>query len=179
MPHFITRSICLLLAAVFALSGVGKLLNADGAVQLAGLVAEQVGFVRGGAHSSLRVVVQMLSVAELVLAGLLVWSAAHGTRVWVLLTTVAMLGGFSALLAALMLGGVQVVSCGCSGVFDTLWGGGLSIEAALMRNLVLMALAFAAWMLTTTNEHTTNNEHEREDKHEDEKKQLSVNVLGH
>lgn len=157
----------LLLAAVFAVSGVGKLLNADGAVQLLDIVVDHVGWGRGEiSNSTLAVVVHIVSAAEIALAALLTFASARWLS-FVLVVTLVLLGVFSALLAALLWGGVQLASCGCSGAFDVLWGGGMRVEMALLRNLVLVALALVAWMLTTKTKINP-----------EQQKQLTDNLLG-
>jgi hypothetical protein len=123
-----------LLALLFAVSGVGKLIDGQSAVHLTQtILSGTVG--PAGAHG----IVVAVSGGEVVLSGLLIW----GRRLrWTLGVSFGLVAGFTVGLATL-LGGEGVTSCGCFGAF----GLGLSLEATLLRNLGVLALVLVGFLL--------------------------------
>lgn len=127
-----------LLALLFAGSGVGKLVDAQDAVHLTRTI---LGGAVGPVEAEVLVVV--ISGAEVVLSGLLVvgwWLQ------WIFGLSFGLVAGFTLGLATL-LGGEGVATCGCFGAF----GLGLSLEATLLRNLVVLALALVGFLLADFN----------------------------
>lgn len=123
-----------LLALLFAVSGVGKLIDGQSAVHLTQTIL-------GGAVGSTEAhsLVVAVSGAEVVLSGLLIW----GRRLrWTLGTSFGLISGFTVGLATL-LGGEGVTTCGCFGAFRL----GLSLETTILRNLGVLALALAGFLL--------------------------------
>jgi hypothetical protein len=123
-----------LLALLFAASGVGKLVDAQDAVHLTRTI---LGGVVGPAEA--QVLVVAISGAEVALSGLLVggwWLQ------WIFGLSFGLVAGFTLGLATL-LGGEGVATCGCFGAF----GLGLSLEATLLRNLVVLALILVGFLL--------------------------------
>ena len=123
-----------LLALLFAVSGVGKLIDDQSAVHLTQtILSGAVG--PAGAHG----IVVAVSGAEAVLSGLLIW----GRRLrWTLGVSFGLVAGFTMGLATL-LGGERVTTCGCFGAFSL----GLSLEATLLRNLGVLALVLVGFLL--------------------------------
>jgi hypothetical protein len=122
------------LALLFAASGVGKLVDAQDAVHLTRTI---LGGVVGPAEA--QVLVVAISGAEVALSGLLVggwWLQ------WIFGLSFGLVAGFTLGLATL-LGGEGVATCGCFGAF----GLGLSLEATLLRNLVVLALILVGFLL--------------------------------
>jgi hypothetical protein len=114
------------LALLFAGSGVGKFIDAQNAVHLTRTI---LGGAVGPAEA--QVLVVAISGAEVVLSGLLVsgWWLRGALGL-----SFVLVAGFTLGLATL-LGGEDVATCGCFGAF----GLGLSLEATLLRNLVVLA----------------------------------------
>lgn len=123
-----------LLAFLFAVSGVGKLIDGQSAAHLTrSILGGAVG--PAGADG----IVVAVSGAEVVLSGLLIW----GRRLrWALGISFCLVAGFTVGLATL-LGGEGVTSCGCFGAFSL----GLSLEATILRNLGVLALALVGFLL--------------------------------
>lgn len=123
-----------LLALLFAVSGVGKLIDGQSAVHLTQtILSGTVGPT--GAHG----IVVAVSGAEVVLSGLLIW----GRRLrWTLGGSFGLVAGFTVGLATL-LGGEGVAPCGCFGAFSL----GLTLEATILRNLGVLALVLAVFLL--------------------------------
>lgn len=123
-----------LLALLFAVSGVGKLIDGQSAVHLTRSILDgAVG--PAGAHG----LVVAVSGAEVVLSGLLIW----GRRLrWALGVSFGIVAGFTVGLATL-LGGEGVAPCGCFGAFSL----GLSLEATILRNLGVLALVLVGYLL--------------------------------
>jgi hypothetical protein len=123
-----------LLALLFAGSGVGKFVDPQNAVHLTRTI---LGGAIGTAEA--QVLVVAVSGAEVALSGLLVSG-------WWLRETLGLsfvlIAGFTLGLATL-LGGKGVATCGCFGAF----GLGLSLEATLLRNLVVLALVLTGMLL--------------------------------
>lgn len=128
-----------LLALLFAVSGVGKLIDGQSAVHLTQAI---LGGVVGPTEAHGTVVA--VSGAEVVLSGLLIW----GRRLrWALGGSFGLVAGFTVGLATL-LGGEGVTTCGCFGVFSL----ELSLEATLLRNLGALALVLVGYLLVDTSD---------------------------
>lgn len=124
-----------LLILLFAASGIGKLLDGQSAALLVERVFEGSPTIAAWSEA----VVVLVSGGELVLAGALAWGQRLEETLWVAL---GVIGGFTAVLATL-LGRTSPASCGCFGAF----GLGLSVEATILRNLVLLALTLGGILL--------------------------------
>lgn len=84
-------------------------------------------------------IVITVSVVEIAIGFLIVTKRYLQTT---LRATSLMIFGFTALLTTILFDSTRTISsCGCSGVFDV----GMSVEMALLRNLVMLGLL--AWML--------------------------------
>lgn len=126
------------LALVFGVSGVGKLIDGRGAAHLVELIFEGLPVMIGWSKE----IVIVVSGAELLLAGVLIL----GWRLsWALGGSFGIVAGFTAALFTL-LGGTKVASCGCFGAF----GVGLSLEATILRNFVLIGLILLGFLLADT-----------------------------
>ena len=153
-PKYLRNSLLairIILGIVFLLSGIGKLINASDARYLVELLATQYYWLIEYSNF----IVMTTSIAEVVLAVLLLWgkylrSALTGVLI--------LLAGFSAVLSYFYLQGMSVESCGCFGAFGFASG----IEFTLIRNIVLMLLAVAAFLLIAKSGKQTQNEPARE-----------------
>jgi len=125
-----------ILALVFIVSGVGKLIDGQTAVHVTETI---LGNMIG--QTSAYVLVVFVSLAEVGLAGLLIW----GRKVpWTLFASVGMVAVFTIGLGSL-LGRDGVTSCGCFGAF----GVGGSVEETILRNLILIALMLLGIILSS------------------------------
>ena len=123
-----------LLALLFAVSGLGKLIDGQSAAHLTRTILN--GTVGPAEAHGLVVAV---SGTEVVLSGLL---ALGWWPRWIFGISFGLVAGFTMGLATL-LGGAGVASCGCFGAFSL----GLSLEATLLRNLGVLALALVGFLL--------------------------------
>jgi len=123
-----------LLALLFAVSGLGKLIDGQSAAHLTRTILD--GTVGPAEAHGLVVAV---SGTEVVLSGLL---ALGWWPRWIFGISFGLVAGFTMGLATL-LGGAGVASCGCFGAFSL----GLSLEATLLRNLGVLALALVGFLL--------------------------------
>ncbi len=139
----------LALGGVLLFSGVGKLLDPSTAQNFVETVAREVEVLSVFTALPLLRVVQGFAVLELVIAALLVVGIQARQAFLALLSIVVL---FTIALGALYLRGEQVPTCGCFGAF----GGEMTLEVALLRNLVLMALILAGLVLTTHTKKTKN-----------------------
>jgi len=127
------------LALVFFVSGVGKLIDPTDAGSLVEVVMGSTSILTDYATP----IVIAVSVAELALAIWLVW----GRRLsGALLACLAMVGVFTVVIGSLVVGGQSVSTCGCFGAF----GLGLSAEATFLRNLGLLAVILTGLLLADT-----------------------------
>ena len=142
-PGLIPYLLRCLLAAVLALSGLGKLLDASAAIKVFELVTEQ----NSGLASLAPWAIAALSLAELALAAWLLTprrprlalSVLSGVWVFFILT-----------LVSLPLRGIEVPACGC---FGALLPDG-SPAVAIVRNFGLLALTLAAHLFTEPSSRT-------------------------
>jgi uncharacterized membrane protein YphA (DoxX/SURF4 family) len=124
------------IGGILLVSGVGKVLDATSTIELT-----RYAFTHFGATSPANPheIVIAVSVLEIVLGTLLL------TKKYLHITlraTSLILLGFTALLTFILFDSTTTISsCGCSGAFDV----GMSVEMALVRNLVMMGLL--GWML--------------------------------
>lgn len=136
--NYITTGIRFLLGGIFLLSGIGKLMDGSDALYLVELLAtEYYWLIEYGTP-----IVMTTSIIELTLAGFLFWGKKLNLT---LLASALLLLSFSSVLLYFYIQGQSVASCGCFGAFG--FGGGL--EATLLRNVVLLVLVAAAFLLDT------------------------------
>lgn len=129
-------TIRILLALVFLLSGIGKLIDGSDARYLVELLATEFYWLIEYTFP----IVLSISLVELVLAAFLLW----GRKLkWVLWASLVMVLGFSAVLGYFYLQGMSVASCGCFGAF----GFSSGLEFTLVRNAVLTILIITGLIL--------------------------------
>lgn len=127
-----------ILILLFVLSGTGKLIDGQNAAHLIELVFEGAPRISGRSGP----LVVLVSGAELVLAGALIWARHLSLALW---SSFGVIASFTVALATL-LKGADVASCGCFGIF----GLPLSLKATILRNLVLLALILTGILLVGT-----------------------------
>ncbi len=132
-------AIRLILGLVFLISGIGKLIDSGyvnyALVRL--LSAEFYWIIEWAA-----VIVITISIIELIIAGFLFWGKKLS---WALSAALLLLLIFSGVMGYFYWQGMNVQSCGCFGAFGI--GGGLAFS--LLKNLVLIVLAIAGFILQT------------------------------
>lgn len=126
----------IVLGVIRLASGVGKLIDASAAVNFLKYLLTTMNKPLPVAPETLMLT---LSVLEIVLSVLFLTGRLLKPAMFLLNV---LLGGFTVILAS-SVGDNNVPTCGCSGVFDF----GMPVEAALVRNIVLMILVAAAWQL--------------------------------
>lgn len=131
-------TIRIILGLLFLVSGVGKLINGADARYLVELLATEFYWLIEYA----RPIVITTSIFELVLAVFLLWGR---YLKWALSGTLVMLIGFSSVLGYFYFQGMSIDSCGCFGAF----GFSSGLEFTLVRNLVLILISIAAFILVT------------------------------
>lgn len=127
----------ILLGLIFLVSAIGKFIDNEDAKFLVELLASEIYWIID--YSSL--IVNSLTIAELILAVLLLWGK------WlpkVFLASCFFLLGFIAVLSYFQLQGYEVASCGCFGAF----GGGGGLEATLIKDVVLLAVAILGLIMS-------------------------------
>ena len=140
---FISRFV---LAGIFFLSSIGKILDSSTAVQLAQLL-----FSTQGSEAVLRRLVYGLSVLEAGLGLWLIWGYALRES----FRAIGMvLGLFSVLLLYLLIRGAELDTCGCLG---TLFSSG-TLEDSLLRNLGLLGIVALGIFFLDKGEQSSNNE---------------------
>ena len=120
----------IILGLIFLVSAIGKFIDSEDAKFLVELLASQVAWVID--YSA--IIVNTLTIAELVLAVLLLWGK-WPTKVFV--ASSLFLLGFIIVLGYFQLQGFEVESCGCFGAF----GGGGGLQATLIKDVVLLVIA--------------------------------------
>lgn len=124
-----------ILILVFVVSGIGKLIDGQTAAHLVERMFEGAPAITAWAEP----LVMLVSSVELVLAGALMW----GRRLaWALWSSFVLIASFTVALVTL-LRGPDIASCGCFGVVDLR----LSLEATILRNLVLLTLSLSGVLL--------------------------------
>ena len=127
----------LILAILFLLSGVGKLINSGDARYLVELMATKFYWL----IEYVGPIVLGFSIIELILGIMLFW----GKKIrWTLSISLILILFFSGVLGYFYVQGFNVVSCGCFGAFD--FGGGLTF--GLIKNVILLILIIAALYIT-------------------------------
>jgi len=126
----------ILLGLVFALSGIGKLIDSEDAKYLVELMATKFFWLIEWRDE----LVMGLTIIELALAVMLLW----GKQLFkTYIASFIFVSGFTAVIGYFLLQGFSVESCGCFGAFG--FSGGL--EATLIRNVVLLILAATGTVL--------------------------------
>lgn len=134
--HIILTTIRVILGLLFLVSGIGKLISASEAQYLVELLATEFYWLIE--YSSF--IITFTSILELVLAVFLLW----GRYLTEALTgSLLLLTGFTSVLSYFYFQGMEVEGCGCFGAF----GFSSGLEFTLVRNLVLMALIFGAFLV--------------------------------
>jgi uncharacterized membrane protein YphA (DoxX/SURF4 family) len=129
-------TIRIILGLLFLISGIGKLINGADARYLVELLATEFYWLIEYANP----IVITTSIFELVLSGFLLWGR---YLKWALSGTLAMLIGFSSVLAYFYFQGMNVENCGCFGAFGFASG----LEFTLIRNITLIVITIAAFVL--------------------------------
>lgn len=135
-------AIRIIVGLVFLLSGIGKLLD-SGYVNyaLVRLLASNFYWIIEYAAT----IVIAISIIELIIAAFLFW----GKKLkWALSAALILLLIFSGVMSYFYWQGMQVQSCGCFGAFG--FGGGLGFS--LLKNVVLIILIIAAFIVSTPKE---------------------------
>lgn len=138
-------TIRIILGLLFLLSGVGKLINDSDARYLVELLATEVYWVIEYASA----IVLTTSILEIIFAVLLLWNKFVKPA---LTGIMIMLIGFSTVLSHFYFQGMSVESCGCFGAF----GFSSGLEFTLIRNIVLIVLTIAAFILIAKTNQTKN-----------------------
>lgn len=129
-------SIRIILALLFLLSGIGKLIDGSDARYLVELMATEFYWLIEYTNP----IVIIFSIVEIIISGLLFW----GKKLkWTFYAALLMLVFFSSVLSYFYLQGMSVESCGCFGAIGI--GGGLG--ATLIRNAVLLLISVAGLVL--------------------------------
>ncbi|MDZ7291868.1 MAG: hypothetical protein ONB44_16370 [candidate division KSB1 bacterium] len=130
----------LAIVVLLFISGAGKLLDGREASQFLIALANSHPVAEKWADDF----ISGLSIFEIVLAG----SLLHRKSVRIGLSVLSgILVVFSIALAMMLARNVPLDSCGCSGAF----GGELTIEIALLRNLILLVAVVGCYLLLATN----------------------------
>ncbi|HKJ46517.1 MAG TPA: MauE/DoxX family redox-associated membrane protein [Balneolales bacterium] len=133
--NYVSYFLRFLLAAVFIISGIGKIINPQPAVL----------FLYGFIHSpityfTLETIIIIISVVEILLALLLLFRI----KLFVVLPLLgAMILVFTILLGWMYYQNTHVASCGCFGTFDP----GMSVGLSIFRNLIIMILIAITYLI--------------------------------
>ncbi len=138
----------LILAILLAITGIGKLLDRHEASQFIVTLtnANPVVEKRGDA------LIIGLSIFEIVLAGALLHR--RSVRIGLLIFS-GILALFSSAMGIVLVRGRSLDSCGCFGAF----GGEMSLEIALLRNLLLLVAALGCYLLLVSTTRADVNTH--------------------
>lgn len=130
-------TIRIILGLLFLVSGVGKLINSSDAQYLVELLATKFFWLIEYKYA----IVLTVTIIELILSVLLLWGRYLKTA---LTGSFILLLGFTVVLSYFYFTGMTVEECGCFGAF----GGGGGTAFTLFRDLVLIALVVAGFVLS-------------------------------
>ena len=129
----------MILGLLFLVSGVGKLINSSDAQYLVELLATKFYWLIEYKY----MIVLSVTIIELFLSALLLWGRYLKTA---LTGSFLLLLSFTGVLSYFYFTGMTVEECGCFGAF----GGGGGTELTLLRDLVLIVLVVAGYLLSTS-----------------------------
>jgi len=132
----VVTTIRIILGLLFLVSGVGKLINSSDAQYLVELLATKFFWLIEYKYA----IVITVTIIELILSVLLLWGRYLKTA---LIGSFILLLSFTTVLAYFYVNGMTVEECGCFGAF----GGGGGTEFTLIRDLVLIGLVVAGFLL--------------------------------
>ena len=139
--RLILNIIRFILAGVFLLSGIGKLISDGDARYLVELLATHFYWLVEYTGP----IVTAISALELLLAVMLLW----GKKLrWTFTASILLILVFSSILGFFYVQGMNIKSCGCFGALGI--GGGLF--TSLLKNVVLLILLVTGFTLATFNE---------------------------
>ncbi|SMO56640.1 MauE/DoxX family redox-associated membrane protein [Gracilimonas mengyeensis] len=136
IKRFIPKLPRYIIGITFVLSGIGKMLDPEGAKYLVELMASEFYWLVEWEGE----IVFSVILVELLLAGFLLLGKQSS---WLYVISFLFVGMFTSIISYFLLAGFNVESCGCFGAFGL--SGGL--ETTLIRNIVLLILILAGFLI--------------------------------